>query len=907
VKKNKTFKLRYLSSLVMLNLGLSYGALAAEETITEKEKADETEVIVVSGIRGSLIKSQDIKMDSDTIVDAITSEDIGKFPDQNVAESLQRITGVSIDRKGGEGQLITVRGMGPEFTSVLLNRRTLATTSGGRAFSFDILASELINGAEVYKTQSAHLQEGAIGATVNVTTFRPFDIPGFKATGTAKVQYDDMTGEAAPQFSGLISNTFDDDKFGVLFSFAHNERKSRYDSANTAYYWHTDLTMDDGTYYEDVYFPQNYDQIAQTEERTRNNANVVFQYRPADNLEFTVDGLYSKYDVEYRQDILAHWFTKSQLTDVQLDENGTLVKLSMGKGSNSDVMVRQSDTSNELIALGFNADWQATDDLNLNFDVSYSEAESDPKAGSTDTVASRPGDYTYDRSSGAQLPELTFDRDGSATGLKAGWGERFGSVRKDEVLEAKIDAEWVLDAGPLSKIGFGVMSSDRTLSNKYNRTTRPMPWLWGDNSTAIILPESMFTTYDADGFLSGGSGTPEQSWLSFNSEDFFDYLTSPEVVAQMDDPAYTQELIDDNNGFTMHQVPWTYEVNEALVAFYTDTYFDGEIANMPWSITAGIRYVETTSTSDGYAIPLLDLEPSVGKPGFVNAIEGDDYTPITIKHKYDNWLPSFNAKLEVTDEIIARFAYSNSITRPELDEMSPESGYNGGDVEHLTGWGSNPKLMPFESTNFDLGLEWYYDEGSYAAVAMFTKDVDGYLDYDEVDEVVVVPSGTYDYKISRPVNSDQADIEGYEIAIQHMFTSLPAPFDGLGIIANKTFVDSESTADDGETSLPLIGLGDSANLILFYEKDALQLRVAWNQRDRFMQSKPQSWRDGHYVEDYAQVDISGSYDINENLTVFFEGINVTNELYVTTAKHKNQYLDITETGPRYSLGIRGSF
>jgi len=903
--QSKKTKLSYLSMLIMLNLGVATVS-AAEENKEEKAK-EEVEVITVSGIRGSLIKSKDIKMAADNVVDVITAEDIGKFPDQNVAESLQRITGVSIDRKGGEGQLITVRGMGPEFTSVLLNRRTLATTSGGRAFSFDILASELISGAEVHKTQSAHLQEGAIGATVNVTTLKPFDIPGFKATGSVKGQYDDMTEETKPQFSGLVSNTFDDEKFGVLFSFAHSERKSRYDSANTAYYWHTDLTMDDGTYYDDVYFPQNYDQIAQTEERSRTGATGVFQYKVSDDLTFTADVLYSKYDVDYRQDILAHWFTKSQLTDVELDENGTLVKLSMGKGSNSDVMVRQSATSNELKAFGFNAEWGVSDKVNLNFDLSYSEAESDPKKGSTDTVASRPGDYTYDRSSGAQLPQLTFDRTNSTDGLKAGWAERFGSVRKDDVLEVKVDGEWMIDQGALAKIGFGAMVSDRTLSSKYERTTRPMPWLWGDNSTPIWLPESLFSTYDADGFLSGGSGSPEQSWLTFNSEDIFDYLTSDQVIALMDDPEYTQQLIADNNGFAMHQVPWTYEINEKLKAIYADFYFDGEIADMPWSITTGIRYVETTSNAIGFAVPLLDLEPSTSKPGFVNAIEGDDYAPITVKHTYDNWLPSVNAKIEIIDDLVARFAYSKSITRPELDEMSPESGYGGGDVNNLTGWGSNPKLMPFESKNLDLALEWYYDEGSYAAIAMFTKDVDGYLSSDEVEEEVTVPSGTYNYKISRPVNSDQADIEGYEIALQHMFTSLPSPLDGLGIIVNKTFVDSESTADDDDKPLPLIGLGDSSNLILFYEKDAIQFRVAYNKRDRFMQSKPRSWRDGHYVDDYAQVDISGSYDINENFTVFFEGINITNELYITTAQHSNQYLDITETGARYSVGVRGSF
>jgi TonB-dependent receptor len=213
---SKKPKLSYLSMLVMLNLGVLGSVNAAQESeITDEEKI---EVITVSGIRGSLIKSKDIKMSADTVVDAITAEDIGKFPDQNVAESLQRITGVSIDRKGGEGQLITVRGMGPEFTSVLLNQRTLATTSGGRAFSFDILASELISGAEVHKTQSAHLQEGAIGATVNIKTFKPFDIDGFKAVASVKAQYDDMTSDVKRlcQYSLLLAYRFNDGRWDLL-------------------------------------------------------------------------------------------------------------------------------------------------------------------------------------------------------------------------------------------------------------------------------------------------------------------------------------------------------------------------------------------------------------------------------------------------------------------------------------------------------------------------------------------------------------------------------------------------------------------------------------------------------------------------------------------------------------------
>ncbi len=480
----------YLASLIMLNLGINFYAGAAEDSAAQAKTAQaktaqaktaeqEIEVIAVSGIRNSLIRSKDIKRGSGHIVDAITAEDIGKFPDQNVAESLQRITGVSIDRNGGEGQLISVRGLGPEFNSVLLNGRTIATTSGGRAFSFDILASELISGAEVHKTQAASLQEGAIGATVNINTLKPLSIPGFKATGSVKALYDDMTGDSKPQYSGLLSNTFADDTVGVLVSFAHSERKSRYDEANTAYYWHTDLTMDDGTFYDEVFFPQNYDQIAQTEDRKRTGGNLVFQYQPSDNLTLTADALYSKYDIDFRQDILAHWFTKSQLTDVQLDDNGTLVKLSMGKGSNSDFMVRQSSTSNTLQAFGFNAQWQFHEDLKFTADISYSEAESDPKRGKTDTVASRPGDYTYDRSSGALLPTMTFAANNSAQGLKAGWGDRSGEAVDDDILEVKFDGQWTVDAGALAYINFGAMYADRTIASTSFSTEWPIPVIWG--------------------------------------------------------------------------------------------------------------------------------------------------------------------------------------------------------------------------------------------------------------------------------------------------------------------------------------------------------------------------------------------------------------------------------------------
>lgn len=913
MSKNKLLRTTCLSSLLALGLNSIVAPAIFAQEAEDAGMEDEFEEIVITGLRRSLINSVAIKRDADTVVDAITAEDIGKFPDQNIAESLQRITGVTIDRSGGEGQLLTVRGMGPEFNSTLLNGRTLATTSGGRAFSFDIMASELISGAEVHKTQSAALQEGSIGATVNLTTLKPFSFPGFQAVASAKALYDGMTDKIKPQFSGLISNTFADDTFGVLASFSYYNRESRYDQANTAYYYKREGLLD-GEDYGEVYFPQNYDQIAQTETRERVSGSLVLQYRPNDSLEFTADALYSDLNTVYRQDVFPHWFTPSTIRNPVLDENNTIIKADF-EGGAIESLVRQSDTKNELWATGFNMDWQVNENWHMEADIAYSKAESDPGQGYSDVVVGRPGGYSYDRSSGDLIPTMTY-ADGNTLdpdGLFAGWASLQGTQIQDEVLEAKIDNSYEFhDAGILKEVRFGGHYADRTLGTTWGETEYPLPWAFGDNNPRIALPASLFDIYDADGFLSAGSGNGVDEWITFDSDELFAYLTSEDGVSQLTDPdtqAAVRDIIARNGGFNMVADPAAYEVNEKLASLYADVHLDGELGDMPWSAVLGLRYVRTKSTSIGRQVGLVDLIViNPDQPDSVTPIETDDYVPVEVGHSYSNFLPSLNTKLQLTDELVARFSWSKSLTRPELDEMSPLTSYGGGPVDLLFGSGANPLLKPYKSTNFDASLEWYYDEGSYVAVAGFHKDVDGYLGSGEVQETVTVPSGTYNYTISRPINLESTKIKGLEIAAQHMFTNLPSPFDGIGIAANMTFVDSSSSEDAATgQKLPLIGLSDSSNFILFYEKGPLQFRVAYNKRDRFMQAKPLSWRDGHYVDDYYQFDVSASYAINDTFTVFFEGINVTNELYIKNAEFTNQTLEVTETGPRYSLGVRAKF
>jgi len=893
--------------LVMLNLGVVSAVSAAEDKQTSEHK--DIEVITVSGIHASMVKSMDIKKSSDGVVDAIVAEDIGKFPDQNVAESLQRISGVAIDRDGGEGQLVSVRGLGPEFNAVLVNGRTMSTVSGGRAFSFDTLASELISGAEVHKTQSAKLQDGSIGATINITTHRPLNIGEFKAVGSIKSTYDKLSDSNSPTFSGLISNTFDDGKFGVLASLAYSDKDSRSDVAQTAGYLPETLdSLTSGETLENVFMPQNYDQIVKTENRERTSGSLVLQYRPNDDLLFTADALYSKYDVSYREDILAHWFEPGNIVDATLDKNRTIVQLATGNNSATDYLNRLSYRPTTTKALGVNMDWQLNDDINVTADVSYSNAESNGGNGTTDTVAGFYNNYTFDNTQGGAVPILGFSENLSKDILGANWASIFGDDIEDKIVEARLDAEWIVDAGALSKVNFGSSHSSRTLSTMPTNTDSTVRNGWGGYD--VKLPASLFSDFDADGFLSAVGGNPVSQWLSFDSYEFMSFLESDQGYTQLDpvSAARMKQAMDNNGGHTAQNVlSDSYEVKEELTAIYVDAYFDGELNDMPWQVVTGVRYVQTDTTSSGYGNELEDITGPDALGKYV-PIMSDDLTRISADADYSNVLPSINANIEIVEDVIVRAAWSKSITRPTLTELSPATTYSEGKINSLSAAGGNPNLKPYESDNFDLSLEWYFDDASYAAISYYTKDIDNFIDNGQSQENVTVPNGEFDVKVSRPMNLNSTKIDGLELALQHRFTYLPAPFDGLGVMANMTFVDSESSADSAENPLPLPGLGDSQNAVLFYEKDAIQFRVAYNNRSEFMQVTSNWAGDAPiYVEDYYQVDVSGSYDINEAFTVFFEGINVTNEVTNKRGLYSNHALYTIETGPRYSIGVRGSF
>ena len=383
--------------------------------------------VVVTGLRQSLISAETIKRDSLGIVDAIAPQDIGKLPDANLAESLQRITGVSIDRSGGEGEFVTVRGFGPEFNTVLLNGRQLATPTdpsqgSGRAFSFDTLASELVSGVEVYKSSTARLQSGGVGSTINVKTARPFDYAGFKFASSADVNYDENAKKSEPDFSFLASNRFLDGNLGILASGSYQRRKDRINQIATDG-WIVNggtptsqinggagVAITPSNPQGNLFVPQDFGPNVNFEDRKRIGGTLVLQYQASDTLAITADTLYSRFTDKSDDRSFGTWFTPSNLTNVTTDAHGTVTDMTQTVGQAVDFHDKEYGKQTDLVAGGLNADWKVADRITLNLDGSFSRAREFPNGGDESELALLgipPNQTVGFHSTGAIVPYVT--------------------------------------------------------------------------------------------------------------------------------------------------------------------------------------------------------------------------------------------------------------------------------------------------------------------------------------------------------------------------------------------------------------------------------------------------------------------------------------------------------------------
>jgi len=963
MRSNKTsFQKRLLASVVAST------ALAGFSSASYGQAADDgmLEEVYVTGIRASLERAMDIKREASGVVDAISAEDIGRFPDANLAESLQRVPGVSIDRSAGEGNAVTVRGFGPQYNLVTTNGRQMPSSNDGRSFNFNDLASELVSGVEVYKTSSATRASGGIGSTINIQTARPLDIGEFRAAGTIKGVSDLDEGSITPEVSGLISNTFADGTMGLLFAGSFQQRK--YEQERLAVDgWVVNPNFADGAIQNpgdnqtpNQFHAQNYNISVQESERERTNAALVFQYEPNADLTFTADYLYSHLQTDSKSSQFGVWFNSDNISDATINENGTIIE--MFEEGTFDNISNWSEAVSENQSFGLNVEWSLSDRVNLLFDANIARSEQNPggEFSQYQGIIGYRNQQRFEIREGSELPILTeiydsnpgrtqapycgnsnwtdqgqancldwaaannIDPDEQVTGtgpdgeiatdlLRAHRNDIQLENTVDKLNQFRIEGEWADDD---ITIRAGTMFTDQTKNNrlKYNalEPDNVVEQFGGFYGYPPISEETVERrTTIGSGFLSQFSGNENlpSEWVYFNPDDYF-----ADIWPTMGE-GYTQ--------IPTEWAPDSYEVQEETLAAYVEGDFSTYFFDMPLQVVAGVRFENTRVTSTGTESDLEGLEFT--DPTSMAPIYSDEGTTLYSEDQsYHVMLPNLSMRLDITDDLVGRFAAGQSITRPDIDSLQSTrtigSTRPGGD---LTADAGNPGLKPFFASNIDLGFEYYYDELSYVSVGYFAKFIDdfivGGIREESINDVTdpssqggnidnPTPPGEADiamFNINSPVNAETIDVHGIELAVQHEFG-----MSGFGVGANVTFASTNRKLDpeDVDNRFALAGLSDSANLIGFYEDGPFQARIAYNWRDEFLQGFSQlQGGDAVVVEDYGQWDFSMSYDINDNFSVLLEGINITGEAYRSHGRYEEQLYEATSTGPRWAAGVRATF
>ncbi|RFB04932.1 TonB-dependent receptor [Parvularcula marina] len=999
MRQDNTFR-GLKASIVLLGsvsaLAIAMPAYAQDDV--SAEVTDDEDVVVARGIRQSLEASSDIKRNSRGVVDAITAEDIGKFPDTNLAESLQRISGVSISRSLGEGSRVTVRGFGPDFNLVLLNGRQMpsAYLEGGapssRSFDFGNLASEGIAGVTVYKTGRASVPTGGIGSTLNIKTARPLDAPGMRYSIGAKAVFDDSVTsigdkKVTPEYSAIFSNTFADERVGVALAGSFQERESGVAQVGTTSGWRgaylgsennwgtlpqppadTQITNRPGP--NDVYsVPQNVNYQLANYNRERINGQLALQFRPVDTFTATLDYFYSQNKIQAEKADLSVWYNHGDTTSAWGDgpisdiifynedfgDGGS--DLSMGGGRDGSISENRS--------LGFNAIWELTDRLSLEFDAHSSSAESgqDSPYGTSASVGT--ADFQL-RTQGVNfendIPVLTVGFQDPFTDIDPARMIVTGNVFSNSFIRTEIDqyqltASYDFDSSVVKSVDFGVASTTNEVRSAFANAQRDT---WGGVATVDALPDDIFRRVDLAGNFDQFSGH------SMTQQDFLVY-DFDRLIQLLDTDPFGNVCGGDgicrSDNFLIDR-----RIEEESLSAFIDIETEFYLGEMPAAVVAGVRYEQTDVSSPAQVtVPTATQWVAPNEFGLIGLDNPNNVQTQTFSGEYDYWLPAIDFQVEPMENVKLRASYSRTMTRPGYGDIA-----GGLSVEQIfrvnggTGTNGNTALKPFLSDNIDLSAEWYYKEGSYVSAGFFRKEVENFIGsgvmtqtpfdvytpyqgqrYNDAvaalgtDDAVQVrqwifenadpstfeitgtdTSGNFTgnifgvpgedplltFDIATPVNQESATLDGWEFAVQHIFGDT-----GFGAIANYTIVngdvgfEDEQVPSSGDPQFAVTGLSDSYNLIGFYDKNGLQARLAYNWRDKHLISTTGvsgTANNPQYVEDYGQLDFNVSYEVRDGWSVFVEGINVTDETSRVVGRTPAYLNFATQTGARYNFGVR---
>lgn len=824
------------------------GIAYSQETAGPPAPETTEDEIVISGIRASLESAQNIKRNSSQIVDSIVAEDIGKLPDVNVAEALQRVSGIQVGRDRGEGGSIAIRGLTQVLTT--MNGREVFTAGDGRTFNLQDVPAELVAGLDVYKTPSANLIEGGIGGVVDVRTRKPLDKKGLVVGASVRARYSDLADKVKPMGSLLVSNSWDvgDGEVGVLVAGAYQERAFATDIVNVGGpNKRTDIIAG-----QDVVAPNGSYHPAIDGVRTRVGVDAMIQYKPNPDLEFYGQFSYQDFKSIQTQTGLNIPCTQPNPAVLPLrcaPISGTAV---MAPGTNDVQQISYSNAPFSTFGVArdtYDKNWQYSAGVkwdagpaHLQIDANYSKSKNTLYYSELDLAGFAPRidqDITTDVPTmhivGLNLNDINSYTIGSMTRSENYYAGELKAVRGDAQLDIESDF--------LKRVDIGVRYADR--KTKFE----PVRFFQNRGGSAapfadLFIPNPLNTMF-------GGSTSIDQDFLvaDYNRlRDDFDAVRTELGITVA--PAVTPLGI--------------YTINEKTAAAYGVMRFATEGA-LRIDGNLGMRLVKT------------DLAVVGNRAVFTRQPDGSfiqtGFAPVNVDTSYLTVLPSANVRIRFTDELQLRLAASKVITRPNFGQLAPTLTLVPG---AQTGSSGNPDLRPLKADQLDASLEYYFSPTGSVYVAGFYRKVKDFIQSSNVgtDEII----DGIAYRITRPANGGNGEIKGFEVGGQTFFNFLPAPLDGLGVQANYTFVDSNTTTSFVGVTAALPNLSKhSFNLSGIFEKGPVSARVAYNWRGRFL-TGISSGTLGTYLtnrEPYGWLDASINVDVTKNFTFTLEGSNLT--------------------------------
>ena len=904
-----------------IGLALSLPSAFAQEAAATPEpagQATELDTVVVTGYRASLERAIDIKRGEVGMVDAIVAQDIGKFPDLNLAESLQRIPGVVISRDGGEGRQITVRGLGPDFTRVRLNGLEALSTVGssdgqggsnrGRGFDFNVFASDLFSQLVVRKTASADVDEGSLGATVDLRTARPFDYDGFTAVTNVQASYNDQAGAATPRFAGLIANSWGDGKFGALLSVAYSERETRDEGSGTVRWANgpSNGGFNPASPFQqalsaDVFAPRFPRYTLMEHDQKRLGVTGALQFRPTDRTEFNFDALYSKIDAQRDEFYIeANGLSASGTTgkrQILVNDgevrNGALVYAQM---DNVDIRAenRHDEWSTEFSQFSLDGKHEFNDSFVLSGKIGTSKSDHANPVQATVMMDKLDVDgYSYDYRGDMNKPVFNY---GVSPTDPNGWTLSVIRLRQNYVSNefdtGQLDFTWLF--GPSFTLRGGIQAKDYRFDSSERRRTATETGTPNFANGTRIVPVDMTRLASLRG-VEGSPGT----W----------------VVPDFDGIVNLFDVLGGQGTFALsNYAPSDRSVEEEDRGGWLMGNFSADLGRVPLSGNFGVRYVRTKQTSSGIAT--------------VSGVP----TAVTVSREYSDTLPSLNLVADLSPDVLLRFGAAKVMSRPGLSSLTPGVTVSvSGSARTVSG--GNPLLDPTRATTADLGLEWYFQEGAMLGLAVFYKDIDSFIQNTRESRVYAdsglpaslldgtTASVTDEFVFTVPINTPGGDLTGLEFNYTQPFTFLPGKWSNFGAQLNYTYVDSniQYLLSNGTAAqkAPMTGQsGNSWNATLFYEGDRFSGRLSATNRDDFLIQVPgtetgfNSAANGYHGQSGTTVlDASIRYRMADNIELSLEAANLTNEAQESWVANPSVSLPLEygETGRTYLLGMRYTF